>query len=366
MNRSLYLLVLILLLFLSSAVSRDSDLDLEQLSRKKQELDSLLEVRQSAVEQVYLLEEQLSLTSRLIARLEKRQDRTQSEIEQLTGEIKNKKQAVARLKESLAINLRSFYMSYRPRPTLLVLAGDIHQAVRQAHYFKATVNGLKTNLDSIMAIQADLEGKQSRLNRINDETRELVRRKNLEESLLNMKRNQKQKLLTRIERDVDLKQQYLEETSENRRQLAELTEDLGSGVSKAEFPRMKGRLIRPVEGHIVQHFGRNYDNQTGTETFFPGIAIEVEVGTEVVASVSGKVAHADYLRGFGNMVILAHGEGWYTLYGHLSRIDVVRGEAVEAGDIIGLSGQSGSDVGPALFFGVRNREESFDPVEWLK
>lgn len=366
MNRAYYLLLFTMVLFVSIDIRPGFSDDLEQLSQKKQELDSLLQIRKSAVEQVYLLEEQLSLTSRLIARLEKRRDRTQDEIGQLTGEIASKQKSVARLKESLAKNLKSFYMNYRPHPTILALAGDIHEAARQAHYFKATVNGLKTNLDSIMAIQADLEGKQSRLKRISDDTEELVRRKNLEESLLSMKRTQKQKLLTRIERDVDLKRQYLEETSENRQQLAELTEDLESGAGRAEFLRMKGRLVHPVDGSIVQHFGRKFDNQTRTETFFPGIAIKVEIGTEIVASASGTVAHADYLRGFGNMVILAHGDGWYTLYGHLSRIDVVRGETVEVGTVIGHSGQSGSDVGPALFFGVRNREESFDPVEWLK
>jgi septal ring factor EnvC (AmiA/AmiB activator) len=201
---------------------------------------------------------------------------------------------------------------------------------------------------------------------LKSETERLVQRKNLEESLLEMRKNDKARLLARIDEDVNLKRQYIQETQKDDMLLDDLTGRFKTTSYGQDFARLKGTLEWPLKGKIIKHFGAEYDRATNTETFSPGIQIRVKTGSEVKATAFGTIVHAGYLRGYGNMVIIDHGGGWYTLYGHLSAIIRGQQEEVRGGEIIGLSGETGSNLGPALFFGLRNRDQSHDPVEWLK
>lgn len=121
-----------------------------------------------------------------------------------------------------------------------------------------------------------------------------------------------------------------------------------------------GTLIWPVPGHNI-HPGRS---------FRPGhaaIDIHADAGTSVVAVQGGIVVWAGYSTwGTGNMVILAHGEGWQTLYAHLSQVNVHCGEVIGQGETIGLSGQASNTDRPHLHFEVRREEYSYDPLYWLR
>jgi len=358
--------ILALLLALSSCIYAQDEKEIDSLSRQKALLDSLLDLKQSEVEQLYLIDEQLSLTSSLIRKLERKLRSTESRLSETTETIDSSQARLEKMKSGLSRNLRSFYMNYRPAPAALFTAGDIRKAARQLHYFKSTVNYLHDQIDTVNQIKNQLEQNRRNLISIQAETRALVKRKNLEESLLEMRRKDKSRLVARIDSDVSLRREYLSQSRKDQEKLADLTEQLGSGSRELDFASLKGKLNWPLKGRIIRHFGREFDQVTKTETFSPGIQIRVEPGTEVRSSESGTVVHSDYLRGYGNMVIIDHGDGWYTLYGHLGRIEKLKGDRVERGELIGYSGESGSNVGPVLFFGIRNRENSFDPVEWLK
>jgi septal ring factor EnvC (AmiA/AmiB activator) len=287
------------------------------------------------------------------------------ELDSLDIYIDSSKVRLEQMRSRLAKNLKSFYINYQPAPAAIFTAGDIRKAARQLHYFKTTVNFMKSQLDSIGLIKSQLEQNQERLIYTRRQTEKLMERKNVEESMLEMRKNEKSRLLSRIDQDVELKSQYLKETQKDQEQLANLTEKLKSISHVIDFETLRGRLIWPAKGKIVRHFGRERDKITNTETFSPGIEIRISAGTEVIATASGTVAHAGYLRGYGNMVIVDHGKGWYTLYGHLSRITRSVGENLERGEILGFSGETGSNIGPALFFGIRRSDQSYDPIEWL-
>ncbi len=361
-------IILIAFVFiLVPAIARpQAQTDIDSLSRQKETLDSLLDLKQSEVDQLYLIDEQLSLTSSLIRKLERRLRDTESRLAKTSRNIDSSEIRLEKMKSGLARNLRSFYINYRPAPAALFTAGDIRKAARQLHYFKSTVNYLHNQIDTVNQIKSDLEQSRKNLIRMRAETRELVQRKNLEESLLEMRRKDKSRLVSRIDNDVSLRREYLNQARRDQEQLADLTEQLDSDTRNLDFASLKGKLNWPLKGRIIRHFGREYDQVTRTETFSPGIQISVPGGSEVHSAESGTVVHSDYLRGYGNMVIVDHGDGWYTLYGHLGRIEKLKGDRVERGELLGYSGESGSNVGPVLFFGIRNRETSFDPVEWLK
>jgi septal ring factor EnvC (AmiA/AmiB activator) len=126
-----------------------------------------------------------------------------------------------------------------------------------------------------------------------------------------------------------------------------------------------GRYDWPLAGAIQTRFGRQQSSRFGTEIARNGIEIAAEAGSAVKAIDAGKVAYADIFSGFGQLVILDHGQKTYSLYGHLSTMAVQRGGTVERGQIVGSSGATPTGV-PAMYFELRIDGKPVDPVQWLK
>ncbi len=131
------------------------------------------------------------------------------------------------------------------------------------------------------------------------------------------------------------------------------------------FASLRGRLEPPVAGEVVAGFGRVVDPEFQTETFRKGIDLAAEEGTRVRAVADGAVRYAGWFRGYGKIVILDHGEGYFTVSGHLADAGVEVGARVAAGDPIGTVGETGSLSGPRLYFEIRHGGEPLDPAEWL-
>ncbi len=131
------------------------------------------------------------------------------------------------------------------------------------------------------------------------------------------------------------------------------------------FAAERGRLPYPAAGAIARGYGRAEDPELGTAIFRKGVEIDALVGAPVRAVYAGRVAYADWYKGFGNLVVLAHGDGFHTLYAHLARVDRPVGERVAVGDPIGLVGDTGSLRGPVLYFEIREGQRTVDPAEWL-
>ncbi|HYG68660.1 MAG TPA: peptidoglycan DD-metalloendopeptidase family protein, partial [Anaeromyxobacteraceae bacterium] len=127
----------------------------------------------------------------------------------------------------------------------------------------------------------------------------------------------------------------------------------------------RGKLPRPADGPITVAFGRVVDARFNTVTVQNGIDVAARAGTPVRAVAPGRVAHAGWFKGYGNLVILDHGDGYHTLVAHLRSMRVAMGEAVEAGTVLGTVGDSGSLKGPYLYFEVREKGRPVDPAGWL-
>ena len=132
-------------------------------------------------------------------------------------------------------------------------------------------------------------------------------------------------------------------------------------------PRAEGALDWPVRGEVVGRFGQEKHPKWGTLTMNNGIDIAVPVGTAVHAVGKGRVDYvSDDFGTYGQIVIINHGDGYYTLYGHLSAIAVSVGNEVAPGQTVGRSGETGSLKGPVLHFEVRKGGQSLDPLQWLQ
>ena len=128
----------------------------------------------------------------------------------------------------------------------------------------------------------------------------------------------------------------------------------------------KGRLALPVKGKILNRFGRQKDKQYGSFIVHNGINIKTKTGTPVRSIFNGKVLYTGELDGYGNLVIIGHGKNFHSLYGHLDRIDAKTNQVVQVGDIIGLSGDTGSLVGETLYLEMREKGKPIEPVRWFK
>jgi septal ring factor EnvC (AmiA/AmiB activator) len=129
---------------------------------------------------------------------------------------------------------------------------------------------------------------------------------------------------------------------------------------------LRGQLPWPTDGRIVAGFGRQVHPRFGTETFRRGIDIEAEEGATIRAVYAGTVLYRGWLKGYGNLIILDHGSGYYTLYAHASELLVGEGEGVRAGQAIARVGETGSLEGPRLYFEVRYEGRPEDPAGWLR
>ncbi len=134
-----------------------------------------------------------------------------------------------------------------------------------------------------------------------------------------------------------------------------------SKVVTACFDRMKGKLPMPCSGRIVRLSSKNTNLIHGK-----GVLIKGRLGSKIKAVSDGRIVFSGWLRGYGQLIIINHGNRYFTLYGHLSRIYKKEGEWVTKGDTIGLLGNTGVTMTPGLYFEIRKGVKELDPLLWLK
>lgn len=195
-------------------------------------------------------------------------------------------------------------------------------------------------------------------------------RRDLEENLAVLARKKRDKdLILAAARDrKDKNATLLRELESSASHLKKLLEalELQAKTGESAFPTLKGSLKRPVSGKVVKSFGRNRTGRFNTYTISNGVTIQSAEGTPIRSVYGGKIIFADWFSGYGRIIIVDHGGGYYTLYGHLSELNVEVGEEVEADRIIGLVGDSGSLEGPALYFEIRHHGKPVNPSPWFK
>jgi septal ring factor EnvC (AmiA/AmiB activator) len=146
--------------------------------------------------------------------------------------------------------------------------------------------------------------------------------------------------------------------------VAQLGAGRGAGAALPMRP-FKGVLPWPAPGIVTGRFGQQKPTASGTGLPRTGIEISLAEGQPVRAIHEGVVGYADQFTGYGNLVILDHGDGAYSLYGYLSSVDVARGDRVEAQGRVAASGRNPSG-NPALYFELRVAGAAVDPLQWLK
>ncbi|HEX7624024.1 MAG TPA: peptidoglycan DD-metalloendopeptidase family protein [Anaeromyxobacteraceae bacterium] len=184
------------------------------------------------------------------------------------------------------------------------------------------------------------------------------------------RREEHRMLLAAVRGERSLHERAAVEAAGQGSKLAEFVAALPPAASGAPlhtgFAGLRGHLPHPVTGQVEVGFGRVVDPRFETVTLQKGVDIRADGGAEVRAVAPGRVAHAGWFKGYGNLVIVDHGDGFHTLVAHLASMSTAMGEEVEAGALLGTVGDTGSLKGPYLYFEIRERGRSVDPASWLR
>ena len=184
-------------------------------------------------------------------------------------------------------------------------------------------------------------------------------------------RVEREEMLVKLEAEVDAGDERLAELEADREHLVALLRELGSVVADTPaspldaepFAERSGRLEWPVSGRVQSAFG---SERAGGRLRWQGIVIGAGAGSRVRAVHHGQVVFADWMSGFGHLIILDHRDGYMSLYGFNQRLLRGEGEWVEPGEAIAVVGDSGARDGPGLYFGIRRDGEPHDPIAWLE
>jgi septal ring factor EnvC (AmiA/AmiB activator) len=145
---------------------------------------------------------------------------------------------------------------------------------------------------------------------------------------------------------------------------ADLTEPK-ENISLKNFSSLKGLLNMPVKGKIVSFFGPHRNKKFNVINFQSGIEIKADRGEPIRAVYNGRILYARWFKGYGNMIIIDHGNNYYTIYAHAQEIFASQGDTVEMGEVVATVGDSGSMIGPSLHFEVRHHGKPVDPLKWI-
>ncbi|MGB2929364.1 MAG: peptidoglycan DD-metalloendopeptidase family protein [Desulfobacterales bacterium] len=137
-------------------------------------------------------------------------------------------------------------------------------------------------------------------------------------------------------------------------------------ISPKSFSALKGLLNMPVKGKIVIPFGPHKNKKFNMVNFQSGIEIKADRGEPIRSVFDGQILYADWFKGYGNMIIIDHGENYYTVYAHAEELFASKGDNIDMGDVVATVGDSGSMIGPGLHFEVRHHGKPVDPLKWIK
>lgn len=181
------------------------------------------------------------------------------------------------------------------------------------------------------------------------------------------KRAERLAIIARVRKDPQLQAVMARESARRTQKFEEaLGAAAASEVGTGAFAAKKGTLPWPANGIVEAGFGVGDDEIFGVKRLHKGWDIRARFLSEVRAIADGRVVHVGWMRGYGNVLVLDHGDGYLTINAHLARAEKAVGDEVKAGEVVAYVGDTASNKGPFLYFEIRRRGKPLDPAEWLE
>ncbi|UCG29837.1 MAG: peptidoglycan DD-metalloendopeptidase family protein [candidate division WOR-3 bacterium] len=366
--------ILIILICLFSQLAEKQE-ELNQLKTKlntvRQEIKDLEKKKVGTLAHIDKIDEGINLTIKYIDELTAQEALEKSKVAELEKEIARLESRMRLKKSDMQTRIVRLY-KWKPfyKMNLLFSSKSLPQILSSSYYLQLLA---KEDQRAFFEFEHDwkryLSDKELRKELI--ETLE-SRKRDKEDELarLNDERRKKNQILTEVAKKEDKKRALEKELKSAQRKLEELIVSLERQREKARtgtnfLEKNRGKLSWPCRGSIVTNFGKVIHPKYNTTTKNNGIDISTNYGDNVYAVAPGKVVYADRFMGYGNLVLVDHLDGYYSLYGHLAEMLVNTGDEITGGRIIGRVGESGSLSGPILHFELRKDGKPVDPMAYL-
>ena len=292
------------------------------------------------------------------------------EIEKLKAEmIEEEKFLTDRVKVLYQLGRLSFAKAIFSSESFSTLMRRYGYLTRLIDYNVGTINDYSQNVDLLQHDKQRLKETEKELEVLTQQTR------SVQKKIFNHQ-EEKTNLLVKVRSEKQLQLKALEELKQASQRLQGLIDKLDkqkaiTSLPSAMFPSgypfsLRGKLDFPVEGKVITFFGEHEDQEFATVSFNKGIEITAQLGSPIKAVLNGTVIYSGWFKGYGNIIIVDHGAGLYTLAGHVSELLKPVGTPVKTGETIALVGDTGSLKGSTLYFEIRHHGQPLDPLEWLK
>ncbi|MBZ0132158.1 MAG: peptidoglycan DD-metalloendopeptidase family protein [Rhodocyclaceae bacterium] len=378
----------------AGALAAPADVKREELKGLQGRIQSLQqdiakaeESRADAAEELREAEQAISEANRKLRELGSERAQVQATLASLDAQSQKLTSRISTQQTQLGrLFTRQYYAGETDALSHLLSGSDPNQLARDAHYLSLLSRakaGLIRNLGEILDEKKRLAGLAREKS---EELAEIEKSQQRERAGLVEQQKKRQAVLARLSDRIKAQRREVSKLKRDEKRLAKLIEGLGRIVAKPkrapqakgpalrnertpdaslagdDFARLKGRLSLPARGELANRFGT--PRQEGGTTW-KGVFIRAANGTEVKAIAPGRIVFADWLRGFGNLAIVDHGDGYLSVYGNNESLYKAVGQPVKAGEAIASVGNSGGNPETGLYFELRHLGQPLDPLKWV-
>jgi septal ring factor EnvC (AmiA/AmiB activator) len=316
-------------------------------------------------------EQQIGRLARKLRVLDGRLARQRKRLQELRAEQSVQNQSLEQQRHELARQVRAAYaMGRQERLKILLNQQDPATVSRVMVYYDylnrvraQKMQAIRAHMQRLAATEREIMHEEHKLAGLHEEQQ-------TELAAMKRSQDQRQEVVARLTRELQDQGEQLGRLQTDERDLKTLISGLEQALADipAEHPQqvsfagLRGRLPWPAQGRISRRFGAP---KLGS-LVWDGVMISAPEGREVHAIHHGRVAFADWLRGFGLLLIVDHGDGYMTLYGHNQSLFKEAGDWVEVNEPIALVGSSGGREQAGVYFGIRHQGRAVDPARWCR
>lgn len=374
---------LLLLLFLffafAIAVSADATSNDEKLANLQNKIETIQkELEQDnkqkdlAVYKLKTVEKQIASQITELRSIDNQLNQQQQKLYTLTGKQRNLENQLTGHRDQLRKQMQSSYAMGKQEYVKLLLnqqnPSDIARMVVYYQYFN------KSRMERIKAINSGITSLHNISNRVRAQSNQLHKLKSEaveKKALLDVNHKQRHQLVAALTSQLKTKDQVLNKLLRDEQHLKRLLNQLEHELKDVqldltppkEFISQRGKLPWPTQGKMTARFGSS--RHTG-DLKWQGVMIQTKAGDAIQAIAYGRVIFADWLRGFGMLMIVDHGKGYMSLYGHNQQLHKKLGDWVQANEIIATAGNTGGQITSSLYFEIRHNGVPQNPTKWCK
>jgi septal ring factor EnvC (AmiA/AmiB activator) len=343
-----------------------------RIDKLRQEIEKTQTLHDSVRTELRDIEREISKLFRVLKQINQKLAKQQHKLDALQQQRKTLKAELATQHHLLARQVQAAFMIGRQEYVKLILNQEDPAAVGRTmtyyDYFNRArvqrIDATKVTLNKLQSVEQEITTQTQALSEIKQQ--QLSKKADLQK-----RSRERAVVVASLHKELVSKEQELKRLVEDERRLQDLVSRLNQAIpdiltapgSHKPFSRLRGQLIWPTRGKLLVSFGTRRE---GGRLKWNGVLIRADEGREVHAVSHGRVAYADWLRGYGLLLIIDHGDGYMSLYGHNQAIYKETGEWVEAGEVIASVGKSGGQSQAGLYFEIRHNGKPTNPAKWCR